>query len=111
MAGKPRKDVPFAESPAIVRTPEGMALFREWDAEVGEMMDVDVGVAMDVDVVKPEEKEKNPVVEKKDQLVRSLRELVPVVEFEVDEPEQKEIKREDAMVVDGAVAAGEKRKL
>ena len=30
-----RRDVPFAETPAIVRTSEGMGMFRELDQEVG----------------------------------------------------------------------------
>ena len=30
-----RRDVPFTETPAIVRTPDGMGLFRELDQEVG----------------------------------------------------------------------------
>ncbi|KAI3611684.1 saga complex protein [Moniliophthora roreri] len=32
----PRRDLPFAETPALVRTPEGMALFRELDRTLEE---------------------------------------------------------------------------
>ncbi|KAF8901913.1 hypothetical protein CPB84DRAFT_1777006 [Gymnopilus junonius] len=81
-----RKDVPFAESLAIVRTPEGMGIFREWD--------------MEVDTDQPGEG-----------LVNSLRELAPIVEFECEE-EETVVQKEDSMMVDGAVAAaGDKRRL
>jgi transcriptional activator SPT7 len=35
VSAKSRRDIPFSDTPAIVRTPEGMAMFMDLDREVG----------------------------------------------------------------------------
>ncbi|KAF5354367.1 hypothetical protein D9758_010777 [Tetrapyrgos nigripes] len=78
----PRRDLPFSDSPAIVRTAEGMAMFRELDRSF----------------------EAGPST----QVIDRLRELAPHVEYEPDpETSDVEVKEE----IDEAVALGDKRKL
>ncbi|THU83478.1 hypothetical protein K435DRAFT_831483 [Dendrothele bispora CBS 962.96] len=78
----PRRDVSFPESSAIVRTPEGMALFRELDRSF----------------------EAGPST----QVIDRLRQLAPHVEYEPDpEPIDVEVKEE----MDDSAVLGDKRKV
>ncbi|KAK7472167.1 Transcriptional activator spt7 [Stygiomarasmius scandens] len=78
----PRQNVKFEESPAIVRTPEGMALFRELDKSF------EAGPSR--------------------QVIEHLRQLAPHVEYEADpEPGDVGIKEE----VDDSAILGDKRKV
>ncbi|KAF5355103.1 hypothetical protein D9756_005773 [Leucocoprinus leucothites] len=82
-------NIPFDDSPAITRTPEGMGMFYELDAEVAAAL-----------------KKPNPKV------LRRLRELAPssLLDDEVqDEADMGSPKEEDMIEVDGIV--GDKRKL
>lgn len=91
----PRRDVPFPESPAIFRTPEGMVKFSQLDSEVSQQ-------AGPSNLSNFRNGNGAPT------LVQRLQELSPPIALE-NESDYEGSLSPDAMVVDGVV--GDKRKL
>ncbi|KAF9465226.1 hypothetical protein BDZ94DRAFT_1254846 [Collybia nuda] len=89
----PRRDVPFPDSPAIFRTPEGMAKFFQLDAEVSQ---------------KAGPSNLSNSRNGTSTLLERLQELSPLMVLD-DESEHEGSQSPDAMVVDGVL--GDKRKL
>ncbi|PPR05625.1 hypothetical protein CVT24_002811 [Panaeolus cyanescens] len=97
-----RRGVRFEDSPAIVRTPEGMGLFRQLSMDVGEME----GEGGGREVVGEKEAEERGV--KEAELRDLLREMAPVMEVEVEVKDEDD----DGMSVDSPLgSAGDKRKM
>jgi transcriptional activator SPT7 len=90
----PRKDAPFPDTPAIMRTPKGMALFSGLDWEISQ----EAG---------PSRLPAESHVDTSSLLVERLQQLSPLVQ--VDDLEQESISDGNVAVVNGI--AGDKRKL
>jgi hypothetical protein len=87
----PRRDAPFPESLAIIRTPSGMSAFSQLDREVDIFSKIVHGNGQGTSA-----------------LAERLREFIPPIEYD-SEPEDVRSPDEPSVAVDGVI--GDKRKL